>query len=76
MTLFPVISRNYDKRHIRVLDIMNVAIIIVSAMMIAWMSYDTLLRIDFMTDSGYLNFQLLVCVFFIADFIVGFTTVH
>lgn len=71
MTLFPVISRNYDKRHIRVLDIMNVAIIIVSAMMIAWMSYDTLLRIDFMTDSGYLNFQLLVCVFFIADFIVG-----
>jgi len=71
MSLLPIISRDSDTRHIRVLDIMNVAIIIVSAMMITWMSYDTLLRIDFMADSGYLNFQLLVCAFFIADFIVG-----
>ncbi|MCH5326514.1 MAG: two pore domain potassium channel family protein [Duncaniella sp.] len=57
----------------RLANVMNLVVLILSTLLIVWISVDTFKQIDFLNSRSYMTFQLLVCVFFILDFFVGLT---
>ncbi|MDE5814336.1 MAG: potassium channel family protein [Muribaculaceae bacterium] len=50
---------------------MNLVVLALSAALIAWISYDTFERIDFLQNHAYMTFQFWVCMVFILDFFIG-----
>lgn len=50
---------------------MNLIVIILSTILIIWISLDTFERVDFLTNHAYMKFQFWVCIVFIIDFFVG-----
>lgn len=48
----------------------NMAVFVLSVILIVWISIDTFEKTDLFDDHRYMKFQLWVCVVFIADFIV------
>lgn len=53
-----------------VVDIMHMAVLVLSVLLIVFISYDTFKRSDFITNSLYMRFQLWVCIVFIADYFI------
>lgn len=49
---------------------MNVIVLILSVMLIVWISIDTFERVNFLNNHSYMSFQFWVCVVFIIDFFV------
>lgn len=49
---------------------MNVIVLILSVMLIVWISIDTFERVNFLNNHSYMAFQFWVCVVFIIDFFV------
>ncbi|MBD5199507.1 MAG: two pore domain potassium channel family protein [Bacteroidales bacterium] len=54
----------------KILNICHVTILILSVLLIVYISYDTFHNIMFLSNRNYMNFQLFVCVVFILDFFV------
>lgn len=54
----------------RVLGTMNVLVLILSVLLIIWISVDTFRRVDLLGSHGYMTFQFWVCIVFIIDFFV------
>lgn len=54
----------------KILDVFHVAILILSVLLILFISYDTFRNIPFLENRGYMTFQFFVCMVFIADFFV------
>lgn len=54
----------------RLVNIMRLAVFVLSALLIVFISVDTFTDSDFMRNHAYMTFQLWVCLFFIADFFV------
>ena len=54
-----------------VITFMNIIVLILSAGLISWISYDTFERIDFLQNHAYMKFQYWVCMVFILDFFIG-----
>ncbi|MDE6278416.1 MAG: potassium channel family protein [Paramuribaculum sp.] len=52
-------------------NIMNFIVLVLSVVMIVWISIDTFNNVEFMESTSYMNFQFWVCMFFILDFFVG-----
>lgn len=50
---------------------MNIIVLILSVLLIVWISVDTFKKIDFLQNHSYMLFQFWVCMFFILDFFVG-----
>lgn len=50
----------------------RIVVLILSILLIVFISYDTLKGIDFLESVAYMNFQFLVCMVFLADFILEF----
>ena len=50
---------------------MNIVVLILSAALISWISYDTFKRTNFLENHSYMTFQFWVCMVFILDFFVG-----
>lgn len=50
---------------------MNVIVLVLSLMLIVWISIDTFHRVNLLTNHSYMQFQLWVCIFFIFDFFIG-----
>ncbi len=50
---------------------MNIVVLLLSAGLISWISYDTFKRIDFLENHAYMTFQYWVCMVFILDFFIG-----
>ncbi len=50
--------------------VMNFLVLILSAIMIAWISVDTFDRVNLLESHGYMTFQFWVCIVFIIDFVV------
>ena len=48
----------------------NTLVLLLSVMLIVWISLDTFNNVDFLNSRPYMTFQLWVCVFFIIDFFV------
>lgn len=53
------------------LAIVNFAVLVLSAVLIVWITLDTFNDVDFMKSSAYMHFQFWVCIVFIADFFLG-----
>lgn len=54
-----------------VMTFMNIVVLLLSAALISWISYDTFERINFLENHTYMTFQFWVCMVFILDFFVG-----
>lgn len=54
-----------------IMTIMNLVVLVLSAALISWISYDTFKRIDFLSNHAYMTFQYWVCMVFILDFFLG-----
>lgn len=50
---------------------MNFIVLVLSVLLIVWLSVDTFKKIDFLENHSYMEFQFWVCMFFILDFFVG-----
>lgn len=54
-----------------VTSIMNFIILVLSILLIVWISIDTFEQVDFLENHAYMQFQFWACMFFILDFFVG-----
>lgn len=54
-----------------VLTIMNLIVLILSVLLIVFMSIETFDNVDFLQNHDYMRFQFWVCIVFIIDFFVG-----
>lgn len=54
-----------------IMTFMNIVVLLLSAALIAWISYDTFKRINFLENHAYMTFQYWVCMVFILDFFLG-----
>lgn len=59
-----------QRLHRRLIMLLNLAVIVVSVILIVWISIDTFEKKPFLNDHSYMTFQLWVCIFFLADFFV------
>lgn len=53
------------------LGLANLIVLILSVLLIVWISIDTFKRVNVLENHAYMTFQFWVCVFFILDFFVG-----
>lgn len=53
------------------LRVLHTIILVLSAALIGFMSYEIFNNIDFLHDRIYMTFQLCVCIFFILDYLIG-----
>ncbi|MDE6494629.1 MAG: two pore domain potassium channel family protein, partial [Duncaniella sp.] len=51
-------------------DVMHWVIIILSVLLIVYISVDTFQGVNFLKNRSYMTFQLWVCIVFIADFFI------
>lgn len=54
-----------------IMTFMNIVVLLLSAALIAWISYDTFKRTNFLENHAYMTFQYWVCMVFILDFFLG-----
>lgn len=54
-----------------VLAVMNLVVLVLSVMLIVYMSIETFEKKDFLLDRAYMRFQFWVCVVFMVDFFIG-----
>lgn len=50
---------------------MNLIVLVLSVLLIVWISLDTFNRVNFLENHSYMTFQFWVCIVFIIDFFVG-----
>ncbi len=50
---------------------MNIVVLLLSAGLITWISYDTFKRINFLENHAYMTYQYWVCMVFILDFFIS-----
>lgn len=65
-----IVSRSQSKLARDLVGTMNFIVLILSVLLIVWISIDTFKQIDFLKNEKYMTFQFWVCMFFIADFLV------
>ncbi len=53
-----------------VLDTLHIVVLVLSVLLIVYISYDTFRGIPFLQNKNYMNFQLVVCIVFIVDFFI------
>lgn len=55
----------------RLMAVMNIVVLVLSVLLIVWISVDTFEKIEFLQNHAYMRFQFWVCIVFVADFFVG-----
>lgn len=63
------ISPNKRKHYIE--GIINLLVLVLSVLLIVWISIDTFKRVNFLENHSYMTFQFWVCVVFVIDFFIG-----
>ncbi|MDE7419605.1 MAG: potassium channel family protein [Muribaculaceae bacterium] len=63
--------KSQSKSEKYVMTFMNIVVLILSAGLISWISYDTFRRTNFLENHAYMTFQYWVCMVFILDFFIG-----
>ena len=53
-----------------ILDILHIAVLFLSLILIVYISYDTFKDIPFLQNKNYMQFQLWVCIIFLLDFFI------
>lgn len=59
-----------DKTRTDIVRLMRLIIMVLSVILIAYISYDTLKDMDFLENHSYMTFQFWVCIIFILDFFI------
>lgn len=54
-----------------ILSTLNTIVLILSVLLVVWISIDTFNKVDYLENRPYMTFQLWVCIFFMIDFLVG-----
>lgn len=54
-----------------IVDISHAIVLVLSLLLIVYISYDTFENIPFLTNRTYMTFQFWVCMVFLADFLIG-----
>jgi len=54
----------------RILSVTNFVVLVLSVILIVWISVDTFEKTDFLRNHHYMTFQFWVCMVFIADFVI------
>lgn len=70
------IKTHRDRVGTVVLDTMNLIVLVLSVLLIVWISIDTFEKVDFLENHPYMVFQFWVCVFFMCDFIAEMIFSH
>lgn len=71
-TAAPSAGHNHNERlRAIIMGTMNFIVLVLSVLLIVWISIDTFKKIDFLENHEYMQFQFWVCMFFILDFFVG-----
>lgn len=70
----PVTDESKSRRFVR--TFMNLVVLILSGLLITWISIDTFKRVDFLENHAYMTFQFWVCMVFILDFFIGLFYSH
>lgn len=65
----PAASPHKEGKHY-LLGTMNLIVLVLSILLIVWISIDTFKRVNFLENHNYMTFQFWVCVIFIIDFFV------
>ncbi len=60
----------------RIITVMNLLVIVLSTLLIVFISVDTFNKVDFLDNHRYMVFQFWVCIFFMADFFVELAYAH
>lgn len=60
----------------RIIKIMDMVVLILSVLLIVFISIDTFEKVDFLENHRYMQFQFWVCVFFMIDFFVELAYAH
>lgn len=55
---------------------MNMIVLILSVLLIVWISLDTFKKVNFLENHAYMTFQLWVCIIFVLDFFVELRYSH
>lgn len=63
------ILHNRREQYIR--GFMNMVVLILSVLLIVWISIDTFKRVNFLDNHAYMTFQFWVCIVFVIDFFIG-----
>lgn len=66
----PAHSEAYLRTRRYVLNTMHVAVLVLSILLIVYISIDTFSDVQFLENKSYMNFQLWVCIIFILDFFI------
>ncbi len=61
---------NFIRRHFEAVT--NILVLILSVILIVWISLDTFNHRNILENHGYMIFQFWVCLFFMLDFFIGF----
>lgn len=70
MQLYLTKKHNVPRHGRWLLTILHIAVLVASAMMIVWITRDTLQNVSFISNPSYLRFQGWVCVLFLIDIVV------
>lgn len=67
-----VVQLTPKEQHARkiIVDVSHAVVLILSLLLIVYMSYDTFMNIAFLENKRYMTFQFWVCVVFLADFFI------
>lgn len=60
-----------DSRGVIIVRLFNFVVLLLSVILIVWISHDTFREINLLTSGTFMRFQLWVCIFFIADFFIS-----
>lgn len=63
-------NSSHDRIGRRIVNTMNSIVLVLSILLIVWISIDTFKKVSFLQSSSYMTFQFWVCMFFILDFFV------
>lgn len=66
----PRASRALTPLRARILSVTNFVVLVLSVILIVWISVDTFEKTDFLHNHHYMTFQFWVCMVFIADFVI------
>lgn len=60
-----------QSRDTRFMTLMNLVVLLLSLLLIIYISVESFTHVDFLQDRHYMQFQLWVCIVFMADFFIG-----
>lgn len=69
----PSVHDSHQKMHRTIMGVAQAVVLVLSVLLIVYISYDTFANIPFLQNREYMTFQFWVCMVFLLDFFLGFS---